>query len=173
MSHHHVAQVSCFEIYGNKVFDLLNTRKRLNILEDGKKQVWQVASHAASHHHTRHRHQQAGVVAEPRALPDNRLAQAVAVVLASIVHMIASQLPVCGLFRFLTIPSLPQADWAIRLGSRSVSLAFMLPPLFRVVSLVCRCPTLCSDMCMHRVYAGVFFASYYALRYMLCIASPV
>jgi len=31
--------VSCFEIYGNKVFDLLNTRKRLNILEDGKRQV--------------------------------------------------------------------------------------------------------------------------------------
>lgn len=31
--------VSCFEIYGNKVFDLLNIRKRLNILEDGKKQV--------------------------------------------------------------------------------------------------------------------------------------
>ncbi|KAL6763284.1 P-loop containing nucleoside triphosphate hydrolase protein [Haematococcus lacustris] len=31
--------VSCFEIYGNKVFDLLNVRKRLNILEDGKKQV--------------------------------------------------------------------------------------------------------------------------------------
>mmetsp|Transcript_12612 Transcript_12612/g.27255 ORF Transcript_12612/g.27255 Transcript_12612/m.27255 type:complete len:659 (+) Transcript_12612:246-2222(+) len=31
--------VSCFEIYGNKVFDLLNQRKRLNILEDGKKKV--------------------------------------------------------------------------------------------------------------------------------------
>lgn len=31
--------VSCFEIYGNKVFDLLNQRKRLNILEDGKRQV--------------------------------------------------------------------------------------------------------------------------------------
>ena len=31
--------VSCFEIYGNKVFDLLNARKRLNILEDGKKKV--------------------------------------------------------------------------------------------------------------------------------------
>lgn len=31
--------VSCFEIYGNKVFDLLNSRKRLNILEDGKKKV--------------------------------------------------------------------------------------------------------------------------------------
>jgi len=31
--------VSCFEIYGNKVFDLLNGRKKLNILEDGKKQV--------------------------------------------------------------------------------------------------------------------------------------
>ncbi|KAG2427383.1 hypothetical protein HYH02_014603 [Chlamydomonas schloesseri] len=31
--------VSCFEIYGNKVFDLLNARKKLNILEDGKKKV--------------------------------------------------------------------------------------------------------------------------------------
>jgi hypothetical protein len=31
--------VSCFEIYGNKVFDLLNMRKKLNILEDGKKKV--------------------------------------------------------------------------------------------------------------------------------------
>lgn len=31
--------VSCFEIYGNKTFDLLNSRKRLNILEDGKRQV--------------------------------------------------------------------------------------------------------------------------------------
>ncbi|KAG2483142.1 hypothetical protein HYH03_017988 [Edaphochlamys debaryana] len=31
--------VSCFEIYGNKVFDLLNQRKKLNILEDGKRQV--------------------------------------------------------------------------------------------------------------------------------------
>jgi len=31
--------VSCFEIYGNKTFDLLNARKRLNILEDGKRQV--------------------------------------------------------------------------------------------------------------------------------------
>jgi kinesin family member 2/24 len=31
--------VSCFEIYGNKVFDLLSSRKRLNILEDGKRQV--------------------------------------------------------------------------------------------------------------------------------------
>uniref|UniRef100_A0A7R9YS33 Kinesin-like protein n=1 Tax=Chlamydomonas euryale TaxID=1486919 RepID=A0A7R9YS33_9CHLO len=31
--------VSCFEIYGNKVFDLLNARKKLNILEDGKKRV--------------------------------------------------------------------------------------------------------------------------------------
>jgi kinesin family protein 2/24 len=31
--------VSCFEIYGNKIFDLLNTRKRLNILEDGKRRV--------------------------------------------------------------------------------------------------------------------------------------
>ena len=31
--------LSCFEIYGNKVFDLLNQRKRLNILEDAKKQV--------------------------------------------------------------------------------------------------------------------------------------
>ncbi|PNH08824.1 Kinesin-like protein KIF2A [Tetrabaena socialis] len=31
--------VSCFEIYGNKVFDLLNQRKKLNILEDGKKKV--------------------------------------------------------------------------------------------------------------------------------------
>lgn len=27
--------VSCFEIYGNKVFDLLNQRKKLNILEVG------------------------------------------------------------------------------------------------------------------------------------------
>lgn len=35
--------VSCFEIYGNKVFDLLNARKKLNILEDGKKMV-QVSS---------------------------------------------------------------------------------------------------------------------------------
>lgn len=31
--------VSCFEIYGNKCFDLLNMRKKLNILEDGKKKV--------------------------------------------------------------------------------------------------------------------------------------
>lgn len=31
--------VSCFEIYGNKVFDLLNQRKKLNILEDGKRRV--------------------------------------------------------------------------------------------------------------------------------------
>jgi kinesin family member 2/24 len=31
--------VSCFEIYGNKVFDLLNMRKKLNILEDGKRKV--------------------------------------------------------------------------------------------------------------------------------------
>ncbi|GIL77938.1 hypothetical protein Vretimale_6530 [Volvox reticuliferus] len=31
--------VSCFEIYGNKVFDLLNQRKKLNILEDGKRKV--------------------------------------------------------------------------------------------------------------------------------------
>ncbi|KXZ53036.1 hypothetical protein GPECTOR_8g401 [Gonium pectorale] len=31
--------VSCFEIYGNKVFDLLNARKKLNILEDGKRKV--------------------------------------------------------------------------------------------------------------------------------------
>jgi hypothetical protein len=31
--------VSCFEIYGNKVFDLLNSRKKLNILEDAKKKV--------------------------------------------------------------------------------------------------------------------------------------
>lgn len=31
--------VSCFEIYGNKVFDLLNQRKKLNILEDAKKKV--------------------------------------------------------------------------------------------------------------------------------------
>lgn len=31
--------VALFEIYGNKVFDLLNSRKRLNILEDGKKKV--------------------------------------------------------------------------------------------------------------------------------------
>ncbi|KAG1655340.1 hypothetical protein FOA52_008855 [Chlamydomonas sp. UWO 241] len=31
--------VSCFEIYGNKVFDLLNQRQKLNILEDAKKRV--------------------------------------------------------------------------------------------------------------------------------------
>jgi kinesin family member 2/24 len=31
--------VSCFEIYGNKCFDLLHQRKKLNILEDGKKKV--------------------------------------------------------------------------------------------------------------------------------------
>eukprot|EP00798_Chlamydomonas_sp_ICE-L_P027409 gene27409-4703_t len=31
--------MSCFEIYGNKVFDLLNARKKLNILEDAKKKV--------------------------------------------------------------------------------------------------------------------------------------
>lgn len=31
--------LSCFEIYGNKVFDLLNSRKKLNILEDGKRKV--------------------------------------------------------------------------------------------------------------------------------------
>uniref|UniRef100_A0A061RM21 Kinesin-like protein n=1 Tax=Tetraselmis sp. GSL018 TaxID=582737 RepID=A0A061RM21_9CHLO len=31
--------VSNFEIYGGKVFDLLNTRKKLDIREDGKKQV--------------------------------------------------------------------------------------------------------------------------------------
>ena len=31
--------VSCFEIYGNKLFDLLNERKKLNILEDAKKKV--------------------------------------------------------------------------------------------------------------------------------------
>ena len=31
--------VSCFEIYGNKVFDLLNSRKKLNIMEDSKKKV--------------------------------------------------------------------------------------------------------------------------------------
>eukprot|EP00798_Chlamydomonas_sp_ICE-L_P010331 gene10331-8267_t len=30
---------SCFEIYGNKVFDLLNARNKLNILEDAKKKV--------------------------------------------------------------------------------------------------------------------------------------
>ncbi|MEW5307527.1 MAG: hypothetical protein WDW36_009916 [Sanguina aurantia] len=31
--------MSCFEIYGNKLFDLLNQRKKLVILEDGKKKV--------------------------------------------------------------------------------------------------------------------------------------
>eukprot|EP00201_Polytomella_parva_P021048 CAMPEP_0175048850 /NCGR_PEP_ID=MMETSP0052_2-20121109/6421_1 /TAXON_ID=51329 ORGANISM="Polytomella parva, Strain SAG 63-3" /NCGR_SAMPLE_ID=MMETSP0052_2 /ASSEMBLY_ACC=CAM_ASM_000194 /LENGTH=283 /DNA_ID=CAMNT_0016312965 /DNA_START=406 /DNA_END=1253 /DNA_ORIENTATION=+ len=31
--------VSCFEIYGNKIFDLLNQRNKLNILEDAKKKV--------------------------------------------------------------------------------------------------------------------------------------
>ena len=31
--------VSCFEIYGNKLFDLLNERKKLSILEDAKKRV--------------------------------------------------------------------------------------------------------------------------------------
>jgi kinesin family protein 2/24 len=31
--------VSCFEIYGNKLFDLLNERKKLTILEDAKKRV--------------------------------------------------------------------------------------------------------------------------------------
>eukprot|EP00891_Asterochloris_glomerata_P009247 jgi/Astpho2/9247/e_gw1.00138.16.1_t len=31
--------VSCFEIYGGKLFDLLNGRQRLTILEDGKKRV--------------------------------------------------------------------------------------------------------------------------------------
>eukprot|EP00887_Chlorella_sp_A99_P004075 scaffold11.g4075.t1 len=31
--------VSCYEIYGGKVFDLLNGRKRLEIREDGKKRV--------------------------------------------------------------------------------------------------------------------------------------
>ena len=31
--------VSCFEIYGGKLYDLLNGRKRLEIREDGKKRV--------------------------------------------------------------------------------------------------------------------------------------
>ena len=31
--------VSCFEIYGGKLYDLLNGRKRLNMMEDGKKRV--------------------------------------------------------------------------------------------------------------------------------------
>lgn len=31
--------VSCFEIYGGKLYDLLNGRKRLDIREDGKKRV--------------------------------------------------------------------------------------------------------------------------------------
>lgn len=31
--------VSCFEIYGGKLFDLLNSRKRLDMREDGKKNV--------------------------------------------------------------------------------------------------------------------------------------
>jgi hypothetical protein len=35
---------SCFEIYGNKCFDLLNQRKKLNILEDGKRNVVVVRS---------------------------------------------------------------------------------------------------------------------------------
>lgn len=30
---------SCFEIYGGKLFDLLNGRKRLEMREDGKKRV--------------------------------------------------------------------------------------------------------------------------------------
>ena len=31
--------VSCFEIYGGKVYDLLNARKRLEVREDAKKKV--------------------------------------------------------------------------------------------------------------------------------------
>jgi hypothetical protein len=41
--------VSCFEIYGNKVFDLLNMRKKLNILEDGKKKVCVVGLKVSTH----------------------------------------------------------------------------------------------------------------------------
>lgn len=52
--------VSCFEIYGNKVFDLLNMRKKLNILEDGKKKVCVVGLKVGEAERARHASQGMG-----------------------------------------------------------------------------------------------------------------